>query len=102
MTLRDEEQSLAFLEAMRSRVARIAERNQILFGVRARMAAELFVVDFETCHRAAELALRDQFQPNGSFFEVRIFQAACSRKLCTYLSLCLWRSCHQADRSNGS
>jgi hypothetical protein len=36
-------------------VAPGAERNQVLFGVVAGVAAKLFVVDFEVRHRAAEL-----------------------------------------------
>ena len=66
------------------------------------MAAELFVVNFETCHRAAELAfptiatkyclsnffVRNQFEPSGGFFRVRVFHAACSRKLCRNRCCC--------------
>jgi hypothetical protein len=66
------------------------------------MAAELFVVNFESGHRTAQLAfpaiatkyylakifVRDQFQPSRSFFEVSVFHAACSRKLCRNRCCC--------------
>ena len=40
---------------MRTRVACGTERDQVLFGVVARMAAKLFVMDFQVRHRAARL-----------------------------------------------
>jgi hypothetical protein len=57
-------------------MATLAKRDEIIFIIISRVAPELLMMDFQVCHRAAELAA-PTIAPQHScarFFVVAIFQ----------------------------